>query len=237
MRVEIDTSATPIIIPFKHESKRCPMKNYALFDATVRWLKDEGVDGGVYVVSKSWSALNFARMRGKALGFDVRLIEECDRSESNISACYFAARALGASQYFELPLASPFRERGLLVRMLDKLESDPGLDFVTTCQHMADRGIFALKDCDGSREMFEVESRERKGVLCKDKRHVDGSAYLIRPAFMHQIDGPDRPGDNELFWSGRFATVENCVPFFVDVDTDIDYERATLIGKAIGRPL
>lgn len=237
MRGKIDTSLTPILIPFKHESNRCPMKNYALFDATVRWLRDEGVDGGVYAVSKAWSALNFARMRGQALDFDIRVIEESERSESDISACYFAARALGAAQYFEIPLSSPIRERGLLDRMLDRLDATPELDFVTTCQRASDRGIFALTDYDGRFERFEVDARERKGVMCGGKRYVDGAAYLIRPSFLYPMDGPGRPGDNELFWSGKFAAVENCVPFLIDVDTDIDYHRAALVGRAIGKPL
>lgn len=237
MRGKIDTSVTPVLIPFKHESKRCPMKNYALFDATVRWLKDEGVEDGVHVVSKSWDALNFAKLRAKALGLGIRLVEEDSRAESNISACYFAARALGAHAYFELPLSSPFRGHGLMRELLDKLDAIPELDFVTTFQHATDRGIFALSGDGGTCERFEVDARERKGALCKDKRFVDGAAYLIRPSFLYRMDLSDRPSDNELFWSGKFVAVENRVPFLIDVDTDMDYSRAALIGKAIGRPL
>lgn len=54
---------SPIILPFKEHSVRCPDKNFILYNATIEWLMgDETHDGIANLVEKWYSVLESNRI-------------------------------------------------------------------------------------------------------------------------------------------------------------------------------
>lgn len=220
---------SPIIIPFKERSVRCPDKNFILYNATIEWLMNEGVSpSDVYVVTKSPTVIDFVHRKSRSFGFTVTVLRENETATCDIDSCAYAAIELNCKAYYMLSLTSPFRSSGLLKSMSSMLSDNlDSYDFVTTYENVTDRSLFYI-DEEGQ---FKRESNHRSGSMCPEERMLDGSAYLIKTDFARGLISKETDTVNQLFWSGKFGCVKNYVHFFIDVDTPDDMLRYKLLAS------
>lgn len=220
---------SPIILPFKEKSVRCPDKNFILYTATIEWLMREGISpNDVYVVTKSSVVIDFVHRESRSFGFPVNVLRESDKSTCDLDSSAYAALGLNCKAYYMLSLSSPFRSSGLLKSMASMLSDNfDTYDFVTTYETVTDRSLFYIDE----KGQFKRESRHRRGSMCPVERMLDGSAYLIKTDFAKEFISGDTNTVNHSFWSGKFGCVKNYTHFFIDVDTPDDMLRYKLLAS------
>lgn len=218
---------SPIILPFKEHSVRCPDKNFILYNATIEWLMKEGISpSDVYVVTRSSTVIDFVHRKSRSFEFPVIVLRENEDATCDIDSSAYAALGLNCKAYYMLSLASPFRSSGLLKSMSSMLSDNfDSYDFVTTYQNVTDRSLFYIDE----KGQFKRESNHRRGSMCPEERMLDGSAYLIKTDFAKELISKDTDTVNQLFWSGKFGCVKNSTHFFIDVDTPDDMLRYKLL--------
>ena len=194
----------PILIPAKGKSVRCPGKNKALLPYIAKYLHNEKLEGTV--LSNDQNIRSLAELYGLKSWVEHRTDKDDD-----LSACRKFMKNCDREMFFMLPLTQPFKHKGLLKEMFDKLDDDT--DFIVTSHITSDRSLFYAKD-----NKFITPSKERKGCMCPDVETIDGTAYLIKKSFIEKV------ASNEDFWGGKFKTSINKAPF-IDIDTEEDMEK------------
>lgn len=197
----------PILITAKGESIRFPEKNKKLLPYTARWLgnnKDRCI-----LLTDSLDLINSSNNFGISGYYINNNIGEIPTILDWIEGNNYVGNYI-----IMLPLTQPLRNINLL-DMLENFDNPQNYDFITSFTYLPDRSIFEISE-DGK---FIVESPERLGKLCKKRRVLDGSIYLIKTAWIKEVS---KYGNNwnSKFWSGKIGLIENTLPLL-----DIDYKE------------
>lgn len=215
----IPLSSIPIFMPFKENSIRLPNKNFILYPYVHKYLYNCNIIKNLYVISKS------DKVKDYVINYDtnVQFIKEDEKSNSDLEACYYAAKELGYEWFVLLPLTQPYRSDDIIIKLLSLDYENSNFDFITTYQIIKNRDIFYIKE-GIIKYTFENESYERKGCLCEDKKMIDGSAYLIRTSFLDKIIKMNG-SINHNFWNGNFYAIKHDIDFFIDIDDKEDLDK------------
>lgn len=200
----------PILIPIKKNSTRLKNKNHDLIKYTLNYVEQYGREN-IYILTDDEYIIN-------EYGKDYNIIIDEDKRKDVIYSVYSASKKLNTEYVFYLCVTNPFRENGILYKMINKIQENKNTSIVTTKIPIPNRKIFLIDEND----KFKYKSKKgRKGKYVKRTYMIDGSAYLANVSFLKEICNSDNP--NKLFWESNFKTVINHVPFMdIDVKDDMD---------------
>lgn len=205
---------TPILIPIKEHSERCPNKNRYLLPYTAKYLKDQQRLSSAWVISESDALLDLAC----SLGLNVFKETRVDGQDEKLSCWKFLQEHVN-NKIILCPVTQPFRSAGLIAEIETVYEADHNqLDFITAITKVPDRQQFYVDE----REhifTFKTFSKNRKGATCQEVNMIDGSLYLIKASFLEKV--VKSPDPTSTFWNGNFNCVLNSAPF-IDIDTEDD---------------
>lgn len=212
-----------LFIPFKENSQRFYNKNFKLFQYTYEYLLSINFNmSKVYVITDSSMVEEFVKKYGIKTINEENSININNRNE--VIACYNAAKSLDIENFIWLPLTQPLRNKNLINLIeeeFNKKEND--FDFVTSFEYISDRSLFYLNQYE-DKFLYEKNIKlTRQGRSCQEVRMLDGAIYGVKTNFLERIMNDEQ---NVLtnFWQGKFKTILNDVPFFVDIDTQDDFE-------------
>lgn len=235
----------PIFIPIKGNSIRCPGKNKILLPIMTSILKTFNIDkeynilNECIIVTESDELIELA----KELGYNniykehtknksefhaiIKCIEEYNNKEiifSNEPLDGFDMR-----YFFLAPVTQPLKTFSFYQYIYNNNKLNNILEnstFITTVCTQQDRSIF---EYNIKEHKFEIESKCRKGALCKDKYYIDGCWYFIKTEAIsnmiwsqNNIKSYNNKDINELFWSSKFEIKLNDDYLFCDIDSPTD---------------
>lgn len=213
-----------LFIPFKENSQRFYNKNFKLFQYTYNYLLNVKFDlSKVYVITDSSVVIEFVKKYG------IKTIDEENakdiKNRNEVIACYNAAKSLDISEFIWLPLTQPLRNYNLISLIENEFnrKEENDFDFVTSFEYVSDRSLFYLKQYEDKFLHNRQPGISRQGRSCQEVRMLDGAIYGVKTNFLERIMNDEQ---NVLtnFWQGKFKTILNDVPFFVDIDTQDDFE-------------
>ena len=95
-------------------------------------------------------------------------------------------------------------------------------DFVTSFEYVSDRSLFYLNQYE-DKFLYEKNIKlTRQGRSCQEVRMLDGAIYGVKTNFLKELVKDEKNVLNN-FWQGKFKTILNDVPFFIDIDTEEDF--------------
>lgn len=200
------------LIPVKAKSNRCPGKNKVLLPYTQSWLERVGLKSCSTIITDDPE-----EFEEELYGWDY--FWEKKTSGDDILSLSHYPYLDKSDLIFYFPVTQPFRDLDLVQRMIEAIEENPGVDFITTYTEIQDRSIFYLNS-DATGFQDSIELCERKGSLCPKRLMIDGSGYLIKRKFLESLP-KEKELINSYFWNGKFRGIEN-KSFLVDVDTPKD---------------
>ena len=199
----------PIIVPIKKKSVRLPNKNKHLIKYTLQYLEQYGKEN-VFILTDD-EEIN------EKYKNDYQIIEDKGNNNDLLDAINNCAKKINSEYVFCLCVTNPFRENGLLFKMMDKCyEYNNELPFITTKTIVPNRKIFLIDEND---KFIYKSPKGRKGKYVKSNYMIDGAAYLFKTSFLNDICISKTP--NKTLWESNFKTVLNNVPF-IDIDTQKD---------------
>lgn len=212
-----------LFIPFKENSQRFYNKNFKLFQYTYEYLLNINFNmSKVYVITDSSMVEEFVKKYGIKTINEENSIDINNRNE--VIACYNAAKSLDIENFIWLPLTQPLRNKNLINLIeeeFNKKEND--FDFVTSFEYISDRSLFYLNQYE-DKFLYEKNIKlTRQGRSCQEVRMLDGAIYGVKTNFLKELV-KDEQHVLTNFWQGKFKTILNDVPFFVDIDTQDDFE-------------
>lgn len=212
-----------LFIPFKENSQRFYNKNFKLFQYTYEYLLNINFNmSKVYVITDSSMVEEFVKKYGIKTINEENSIDINNRNE--VIACYNAAKCLDIENFIWLPLTQPLRNKNLINLIeeeFNKKEND--FDFVTSFEYISDRSLFYLNQYE-DKFLYEKNIKlTRQGRSCQEVRMLDGAIYGVKTNFLKELV-KDEQNVLTNFWQGKFKTILNDVPFFVDIDTQDDFE-------------
>lgn len=212
-----------LFIPFKENSQRFYNKNFKLFQYTYEYLLSINFNmSKVYVITDSSMVEEFVKKYGIKTINEENSIDINNRNE--VIACYNAAKCLDIENFIWLPLTQPLRNKNLINLIEEEFNKKENyFDFVTSFEYISDRSLFYLNQYE-DKFLYEKNIKlTRQGRSCQEVRMLDGAIYGVKTNFLERIMNDEQ---NVLtnFWQGKFKTILNDVPFFVDIDTQDDFE-------------
>lgn len=211
-----------LFIPFKENSQRFYNKNFKLFQYTYNYLLNINFNmSKVYVITDSSMVEEFVKKYGIKTINEENSVDINNRNE--VIACYNAAKSLDIENFIWLPLTQPLRNKNLINLIeeeFNKKEND--FDFVTSFEYISDRSLFYLNQYE-DKFLFEKNIKlTRQGRSCQEVRMLDGAIYGVKTNFLKELVKDEKNVLNN-FWQGKFKTILNDVPFFIDIDTEEDF--------------
>lgn len=207
----------PIIIPLKKTSVRLPYKNRILLKYTLEYVKQYGNEN-IYLLTDDNEII-------EKYNNTYNVILDTNKKNDILYAINDCANKLNSEYVFFLCVTNPFREDGILYKMINELEQNTPM--VTTKIIVPNRRIFLINNDD---KFIYKSKKGRKGKYVKESFMIDGSAYLINTTFLKQICQTNNP--NKLLWESNFKTVLNEVPF-ADIDTERDLNNFNFLRNII----
>lgn len=213
-----------LFIPFKENSQRFYNKNFKLFQYTYEYLLNINFNmSKVYVITDSSMVEEFVKKYGIKTINEENSVDINNRNE--VIACYNAAKSLDIENFIWLPLTQPLRNKNLINLIEEEFnkKEENDFDFVTSFEYVSDRSLFYLKQYEDKFLHDKQLGISRQGRSCQEVRMLDGAIYGVKNGFLEKIMNDEQ---NVLtnFWQGKFKTILNDVPFFVDIDTKDDFE-------------
>jgi hypothetical protein len=189
-----------------------------LLPYTAHYLHRLGLAQHACVITDSWGLYDLAQSLDLKAHFEIR-----EPHQDEFVSCWNYVSVHNISSFFLCPVTQPFRCDSLIPKMLELFEKESThLDFITTITDIPDRSIFYVEENNTNKWRFINESKNRKGVLCKTRKMLDGCLYLIRTSFLGAVL---KSNDTNLtFWKGNFCCIENDAPF-MDIDTENDINK------------
>lgn len=233
----------PIFIPIKGNSIRCHGKNRILLPIMTSILKtfnnyDSNILNECIIITESDELIELA----KKLGYNniykehtsnksefhaiIKCIEEYNNKE--ISFNNEPSDGFDMRYFFLAPVTQPLKTFSFYQYIYNNKINNllKNSTFITTICTEQDRSIF---EYNIKEHKFEVESKCRKGILCKDKYYIDGCWYFIKTEnisnmiySLNNIETYKNKDINELFWSSKFNVKINDDYLFCDIDNQID---------------
>lgn len=209
---------TPILIPVKHYSLRCPGKNKTLLPYITEFLRKENRLQDAVVISDSLPMLDEARSLSLKTHFETR-----EEWQDELVSCWNYMNSINCERFFLCPVTQPFKSAALFEKMENELAGNKlQTDFICTATNVPNREIFYLQDKETDFWKFQQTASNRKGALCPEQLMIDGALYLIRTSFLEKVISSADP--NASWWGGNFKCVVNDAPF-MDIDTPQDMQK------------
>lgn len=199
--------STPIIIPIKTTSIRCPNKNYILLPFTLDYLVEIGRIKDAIIVTDS----DLFKTITDKYPIKEYYIENDKKGCDEFSSIQNYLSNKDIDWFIWLPVTQPCRSLDLL----DNIESMKQYDVVTSYVIRQNRYLYAIND-----HGFIIHDTERKGSLCPEERICDGAIYYLTKRVLNIITNNPK-FTNYLFWNGNIGFIENKA-LLIDIDTEQD---------------
>lgn len=220
---ELKMNNTPILIPMKGISQRCPEKNRKLLPFTVHFLTAQNCMNNAIAISDCPDLLESAEKFGLKTCLEVR-----EEGQDELVSCHNFIKNTEHKAFILLPVTQPFREKNLIHKCYALYEERINeIDFITSFTEIPNRERFYLNFQDDV-PSFKNSYTQRMGEACTNIPMIDGAIYLIKTAFIKKV--ASSYNTNSTFWNGRFRCVKNNAPF-MDVDTLQDMKGIELLHQ------
>lgn len=220
---ELKMNNTPILIPMKGISRRCPEKNRKLLPFTVHFLTAQNCMNNAIVISDSPDLLESAEKFGLKTCLEVR-----KEGQDELISCYNFIKDYDCKSFILLPVTQPFREKNLIHKCHTLYEETINeIDFITSFTEIPNRERFYLNFQDDV-PSFKNSYTHRIGEACSSIPMIDGAIYMIKTAFIKKV--ATSQNTNSTFWQGRFRCIKNEAPF-MDIDTIQDMNGIELLHQ------
>ena len=212
---------TPILIPIKGISKRCPNKNKELLHFTVKLLERSNCMSSAIVISDSTGLLDLSKKYGLKTHLEIR-----DDGQDELMSCYNFIKTTSSEAFILLPVTHPFRDIKLIDKCYDLfMNSKNEINFITSYIEVVNRERFHINFTDGN-PTFKNNHKIRMGESCTIIPMIDGAIYMIKSDFIKKAALYENT--NKTFWRGKFDCIKNNAPF-IDIDSIEDMNNVSLL--------